>query len=458
MRFTPAFSGMTATTSRTSIRITFVGVFLLAASATSARAQQPEAGVDSASAARRHYASARTAVRAGDLAEAQRMLDAAMRAWPTQSAYAASLATVAARRDDKAMLVTALNRLAVLEAGAEILHDSAIVAVAARNASVAAAHRRLERAVQPQADSHVEITLADSTMFPEGAALNPRNGALYVTSIRHRTIVEIDAKGRERDVLPRGRPELGAMLAVRVDADGEHLWATMVGHPYMQGYTAADSALAALVRIRISDGKVVGRWDFDANTKHIPGDLAVAPNGDVFISDSQSPVLYRLRPGAKQFEPITHAYFRSLQGMAIAGGGRTMYLADYSHGLLRLDLTSGGVQLVKHADSISTRGLDGIVLHGSSIIAVQNGSMPARIVRYELDSMGTAIRSARTIDRQPDIADEPTNGMIVGNDFVYIANSQWEKYDGKGNRLASRALHPPRLLRLPLGDPTPPLW
>jgi sugar lactone lactonase YvrE len=432
---------------------------LVAATGTMSEAQSTSlTALDSASAARVHFGSARVALRSGDRTGAQRMLERASHAWPTQPAYTSSLASIAARNNATSVVVAALSLLARLEAGSDVIADSALLALAARDPAVSAAHKRLLDALRPYAASRLFRQLSDSTLFPEGIAHHSRTGSLFVTSIRHRTLLEITSDGVERIVIPRTNRSPEAIMAVRVDADGEHVWATTTGLAMMEGYTAADSSLAALLRIRIADGVVVGRWKFGDGTRHIPGDLAIAPNGDVFVSDSHSPTLFRLRKGSTRFEPIAHQYFRSLQGIALTQNGEFLYVADYSHGLLRVRVADATVELVQHSDSISTLGLDGIVLHGSSLIAIQNGIAPARVVRFELDASGTAITAARTLDRQPDVADEPTNGVVIGNDFVYIANSQWEKYDADGKRIEKHALQPTRLLRLPLGPPTRPLW
>ena len=159
--------------------------------------------------------------------------------------------------------------------------------------------------------------------------------------------------------------------------------------------------------------------------------------------------MYWLRRGADTLETITHALFRSLQGVAPAKDGRTLYLADYSHGLLRLDLATGAVRVLDHDPSFSVLGVDGIALHRGSIVAVQNGVAPARVVRYTLDPAGTRITSVSTLDRNP-VADEPTIGAISKGAFVYVANSQWEKYGEAGARVNARPLTRPVLLRVPL--------
>lgn len=413
------------------------------------------AAVDSAVAARQHYSAARDAVRRNDLAEAQHALQRAVVAWPTQPAYAAAVAGVSAHRGDRSVLVGALRQLVALEAGSALLADSAVLRVAAASPDVAAALARLRVALHDVATSRVELELQDSTVFPEGIAVHPTTGALYVTSIRHRTIVERTRDGRERDVLLRGTPGIGAILAVRADPDGQHLWATTAGHSAMTGYVAADSAIAALLRIRLSDGKIIRRWELGVDGLRQPGDIALLPGGDVLVSDSRSPTLYRLRRDRDQIQTLTHPLFRSLQGMAPTGDGATVFVADYSHGLLLVDGESGDVQRVGHADSISTLGLDGIVRHGNCIIAIQNGAQPLRVVRYELAPDGRRIVSAHTLDRQPALADEPTNGAVVGSDLLYIANSQWMKYDARGARVPGTRLERPRILRLPLTPPRP---
>jgi hypothetical protein len=208
---------------------------------------------------------------------------------------------------------------------------------------------------------------------------------------------------------------------------------------------------AELLRIRIADGMIERRWRLaPATAGHTLGDLAVAANGDVFLTDSNDPTLYRLRAGGDSLEAIHSPLFRSLQGMAPRANGAIVYVADYSHGLLRVDLSSNSVTRLEDAPRSTSLGCDGIVWDHGAIIAVQNGVSPPRITRFVLDETGTRITRAEVLDRNFGIADEPTIGTIAGGDFVYVANSQWEKYDDAGKRLAVRPLTRAVLLAVPL--------
>jgi hypothetical protein len=81
---------------------------------------------------------------------------------------------------------------------------------------------------------------------------------------------------------------------------------------------------------------------------------------------------------------------------------------------------------------------------------VQNGVSPARIVRFMLDPSGTRFTRADVLDQNFAVADEPTIGTIAGREFVYVANSQWDKHDHQGNPIAGKSLTRPQLLALPL--------
>jgi sugar lactone lactonase YvrE len=409
-------------------------------------AQSTEAIVDSAAQARLAFRAAATAATVG---ETLSLLLRASRAWPTQSAYWTATARTAARVADTAALREAVAALADMHAGASLLVDSAVQGVT-RASSLRRDMDRLARATATQLSGRVVATLRDSTVFAEGIDADPRTDALYVASVRHRTIYEISRDGRVRDLQVSRSAGIGAMLGVRVAPDGQSLYATTAGLPMMQGYAAADSSLAGVVRIRRADGAVMARWDIPADgERHVLGDLTIASDGAVFVSDSYAPVIWRLGVGARALESIRHPLFRSLQGIALVPGGAHLIVADYSHGLLRVELATGAVARIGDLVGATSLGIDGIVWHHDGVIAIQNGIEPARVAKFVLDEAQTRIVRVDELDRQPLLADEPTIGTLGRGGFVYVANSQWEKYDDDRRRPGT-TLRPTLILCIPL--------
>ena len=408
------------------------------------------APVDSASVARAAWTRAATAMEAHDYPGARREVERAAAAWPTQPVYLWGRALTALLTNDTTAVLAALDTYAALGLGRD-LHADARFARLTREPKFATVVARLGSNLAPLAQSHVVARLSDSTFWPEGVGYDPRSHRYYIGSVRHRTVAEVVDGKVTRELWPRAQAGIGAVLGVRVDTLHGVLWATLAGVPQMEGFTPGDSTIAAIVRVRIADGAIERRWDLPPSPRgHALGDVVLGPQGDVFVSDSNDPVLYRIRRGADTLEAIRHPLFRSPQGMAAPPNGDVLYVADYSHGLLRVDLMTNTVTRLDDAPSSTSLGCDGLVWDNGAIIAVQNGVAPARIMRFVLDRTGTRIARAELLDRNTLIADEPTIGTLVGGEFVYVANSQWEKYTERGARIPARRLTAPVLLGVPL--------
>ena len=276
--------------------------------------------------------------------------------------------------------------------------------------------------------------IPDSTFWPEAVDFDPRTRSYFTGSVRRGTIMRIDSSGRASTFWsPPSAARAGAMMGVRIDSARRVLWATMSAFPERGDFQPGDSSIAVLLEIGLDDGRIRRRLDFPAAPgSHVLGDLSVGPAGDVFVSDSRQPALYRLRPGGKALESIRDTLFKSLQGVAPTPDGTVVYLADYSRGLLRLDLRTSEVSRVVDSTSKSVRGADGLLWHQGSLIAIHNGALPGHVVRVDLDTSGRSIAGIDLIEVDPAIGDEPTVGTIVGDELVFVGTSQWEKHDQKG--------------------------
>ena len=430
----------------------FLAVFLVLA-ATRRVAAQPAtrlAAADSASLARDAWSRAAAELRRNDTAAARRDVARAAAAWPVQPAYVWANAILAARAGDDDEALAALRRYADLGLGRDLYAEPSFgrlrdIPGFAAVRSAHDAHRR------PAPRGRRLATLADSTFWPEGMDVDPRSGRIFVASVGHRTVAVVEPNGSSRELWPGDRDDLGAVLGVRFDTTRNMIWATTSPVHQAPGFAHGDTVRASLLRVRPSDGTVERRWDLPPTPGgHILGDLAIGPRGDVFVTDSDDPVLYRLRPGADTLESMRHPLFHSLQGLAPSPDGRWLILADYSLGLLRVDLERGEVIRLDDAPRSTSLGCDGIAWDRGAIVAVQNGVAPARVMRFVLDSTFSRITAADVIDQSTEVADEPTIGAIFRGRFVYVANSQWSKFDHAGRHIPSRPLTAPVLLAVPL--------
>jgi hypothetical protein len=140
----------------------------------------------------------------------------------------------------------------------------------------------------------------------------------------------------------------------------------------------------------------------------------------------------------------------SAQGLALSQEGQVLYAADYGRGIARIGLDSGSVEFLEAPTTSSLTGIDGLVLAGDSLVAIQNGLAPHRVLRLRLDAAGARILAAEILERGNPHFDEPTLGVRVESDFYYVANSQYEAFDEEGRPDTARLQNPVILkMRLP---------
>ena len=403
---------------------------------------------DSATMARTKYREAVAQLTKGDTVRALALLADAAGAWPLQPAYSNALLAVASRIHDQAMITTALQRAA--DIGVALSNSGASTLRAELSGpSLQKLLWKQDSLRAPQLRSTTRLVLNDSLLFPEGIAVDVRTGTLYVSSILHGNIFKVNATGIAQPLL-NNTEHIGSVLGIVVDTLRNLMWAATIPSPLMQDTTMRGATTPSLIAISLADGHVTRRIPMPANvTNASPGDIALSSIGDVFVADAQAGILWRLKNGADTLVAIQHRLFHSLQGMVPSKDGRTVWVADYSVGLLRVDLRNLSVTRVADIAGQTTVGIDGMVSFGNSFVAVQNGNDPARVVQITLDDSGTRVRKLTVID-QHSLATSPTGGTIVGDTFVYIANSLWDGVDASG-KLPATAPHPkPILLSLPL--------
>ena len=281
---------------------------------------------------------------------------------------------------------------------------------------------------------------------PEGIALDPSTGDFYIGSVHRGEIVRV----RDGKPEPFAGPDDGlwAAMGMRLDDARRHLWVATTAAPNFRGFDPEDEGRTAVLRFdldRPSDPPL--RFERDEDGAHWYGDLVVAQDGTVYVSDSQGSAVYVIRPEAASLELLVESPdFPSPQGIDLGLDG-SLYLADYSTGLFRIDPESGDHQPVVAADGISLLGIDGLYTYGGNLIAIHNGILPHRVVRLFLSRDGTRVDRAETLETNRPWFAEPTLGMVVGDDFYFVANSQWFLFDNDGNLPGADEMQPPLIVK-----------
>jgi hypothetical protein len=286
------------------------------------------------------------------------------------------------------------------------------------DARYANAAKRFASNAKPIGAAKRELAIERLGLIPEGMAWDGRR--LFVSSVRTGVIF---ADGKPFAAGPWG------VFGMAADAKRGVLWAVTAALPQVENYKPEHKGKSALLRISLRDGKVLDTIAAPEGEHHF-GDVAVAPDGEIYVSDSATTNIYRLENGALRV--FASGPFRSLQGFAVSGP--TLYVADYSNGLFAIDRRTGDLRPLRVPGNVSLLGVDGLyAVDATTLVATQNGTNPYRILRINLAPGGLAVSSVKTLLANSPLMGDPTLGVVANGRFYFNGNAQWDLYteDGK---------------------------
>jgi hypothetical protein len=274
----------------------------------------------------------------------------------------------------------------------------------------------------------------DPNLVPEDIDYDPQTRSFLVTSVLEKKIVRISLDGTQKDfaVAPDGWP----MMAIKIDRQRGWVWATEVALDKFVAAPEKDWGRSAVLCLRLADGKVIRRIEGPAHSAL--GDMALTPAGDVIVADGAGGGVYRIRATPDKpeksdaMERLDGGDFISPQTPALDPDGRRVFVPDYARGVGVLDLTTKEVRWIETNRRHALQGIDGLYFHRGTLIAVQNGSSPERVVSFHIDPEFKQVVSEEVTERSTPTLGDPTHGVVVGESFYYIANSGWDSLDDDG--------------------------
>lgn len=306
----------------------------------------------------------------------------------------------------------------------------------------------------PQAD-----TMPEDIAYLRGPGTKSA-GSFYVSSIQHHTVYRI--------TLPRPGSRQCAMqelplpqeakrwptLAISADPKRRALWVTASAMPGFSGIPKEDQGKAVLMEIDPVSGKVLHRFEPGTVGPAVLGDMCVTDQGTVYVTDSIGGGVYRLHGDLQtaKLEKIADGLF-SPQTPVLSRDGKRLFVADYTMGIAVIDLPAAGatpnlftkLNYLPHPENVAVVGLDGLYPNEDSLIGIQNGTEPERILRFLMNAAQTEITGNQVIHQIGAL--DPTHAVEVDGWFYVTANVGWSKVDDNTGQLKpGEKFRPPVLL------------
>lgn len=283
------------------------------------------------------------------------------------------------------------------------------------------------------ADRLTVITTAPAGGLAESVVRDEARGRWLVSQIANRTILAIHDDGYIEHFLA-DIPVTGGILGMAIDAERGWLWAASAPlPPATHGLDGSMLPRTALLRIELATGRINAWFDAPAGDGHNFGDVALGPDGTVYVADASGQV-FRVRPEmeATLEQVVAAGPIASPQGMVVAPDGKGLIVVDYSSGLHCVDLATGAVARLAQPADASLIGVDGLATDGRAIYALQNGVAPQRVLKLGMDAGWTRIETVDVLAANLPEIDEPTTGLVHDGGLVFVSRSQWSDFEENG--------------------------
>lgn len=261
--------------------------------------------------------------------------------------------------------------------------------------------------------------LPGSAVFPEGIAYEQRTQRVFVSSTTDGTVFAGDASDETLSpfLAPGGD---GRTTAVGLEADDSgHLFVAGGATGFAFVYDATSGALVA----KLSGG----------SSPTFINDIAVDKDGVAYVTDSQSPVIYRLVPngsGGYTIErwlplagtPIVYTAGFNLNGIVASSNGKYLFTVQSNTGkLFRIEIATREIVPLDVDGRLFPNG-DGLELHGNTLYVLQNQQELITELRVQ-PNQARATAVSQTTD--PSFM-YPTSLVQARGRFL-VVNSQFDK-------------------------------
>ena len=307
-----------------------------------------------------------------------------------------------------------------------------------------AVRARLEARLPRMDFAPTAFELEDRTVVPEGIAYDAPSRAFFVGSIAQRRILRV-AQGQAVSEFAGEKAGLDHVLGIAMDSPRRILYAVSTTALTDVGERQRRNAVFAF---DADTRRLVQRYDVPAALQL--NDVAVAPGGRVFSSDSASGAIYEIAvkgPGPAR-ELVAPNQLRGANGLAASPDGARLFVA-HSTGLAVVEISTGAFKRVANQTRENIAAIDGLYEYQGELIGVQNVTTPGRVIMMTLSRDGESVTRVRTLlSHHHNALDEPTTGAIAGDYFYLLAATGVTRFNRRGQLDRPETLPTPTVVKV----------
>jgi len=277
-----------------------------------------------------------------------------------------------------------------------------------------------------------KYTITDVGLYPEGIDYDTKNEKFLFSSLHKGAVYALNAKGElsvfatsSKLVLPTG---------VYTDEARNRLIVANADLGISQKSTATSAGSVATVSIfNLTTGELIKEIDlknFTPNAGSCPNDIAVDANGNIYITDSFSPVIYKLDTNYVASIFATNTLFQpkpnefGLNGIVFHPDGYLLVAKTDTSKLLKIALSNP--ENITEVTGTAFSAPDGIELDkNNNLVVVENGLALGKT--YTLSSKNNWTSASQISETSIGKEEFPTTAALASDANVYVISSKLGK-------------------------------
>jgi len=314
--------------------------------------------------------------------------------------------------------------------------------------------KRFEEILRPVARGSPAFRIGPPDLLPTSLAHDPVEDVFYLGSSYRRQILRIDpSTGGATEMAPRQGARPWSVLGLAVDAGRRELWVTSCN--LGRGMPMAEPEPESVGRTVVHRFPLGGAGPPRTYAAGSAGDsvcfndVAVREDGTVFLSAGEDGV-HRIRPGPDRLELLVGGPGLRARGLDLSPDGSVLYFSNGDRGPIRVEIATGHTEPLELPEGVTLNGTVDLHAREGSLVAIQPGHSPPRVVQAFLDPSGRRVKSIRVLDSNHPAYAGPASGTTVADTLYYVATGQLRRAFGPDGSLRFDALVPNVVLATPL--------
>jgi WD40 repeat protein len=267
-------------------------------------------------------------------------------------------------------------------------------------------------------------------LIPEGITINPKTQTILLNSLQHGKIVSCNIDGSNpKDFITNN--QYGYLPGFGMFIKGDTLYALGNSLP-------KKNSKSILLLLNAKTGAFINSFSPKDTTFKYLNDLAVASNGDVFITDSGSNKIYNIQAKKAVLEIFLDTNeLKNSNGITISDDSKYLYIASNKKGIRIVDRQTK--RIVNRSNQDYT-GIDGLKFYKNSLIGIVNAKMGEEngIYRYFLNIENTEITRKEKMFSFKDESKISTTFSISDGYMYFVLNTQIDNLDGETGQIIDK--------------------